>query len=174
VFNRDMQRFQLLTRAWLLGRVVAVVASVGGVAEATSGCAGGIDVPVQPLLEVQRFDSGFATPRRFIVRDPDSWAALWPQIIGTLRPTPPAPVVDFTHDVVVVAAMGSKPTNGYEIDVEAVRLYADGAAISVREQSPAPECTVADHVTSPITAVLVPRFTGTATFAEHSAQVGCR
>jgi hypothetical protein len=139
------------------------------------GCGAGVDLPVQPLpqAEQMRFQSGMATPQRLVIRDPASWATVWPQIVGPHRPILPVPPVDFTRDVVVIAAMGTRPTGSYSIDVEDVRLYPDEASISVREQSPGARCIVTDVVTAPIAVVLVPSFAGPATFVEHASQLPC-
>jgi len=140
-----------------------------------------IDVPenaqpvlVQPIPEADRaiFSSGMTTRQRLIVRDHATWVTLWPQIYGRIPPAP-VPTIDFTSSVVIVAAMGMEPTTSYVIHIDDVRTLDENAWISVTEESPAPECTVGNVVTTPVAVVVVPRFTGQATFLEYTSQVAC-
>jgi hypothetical protein len=139
------------------------------------GCDSGGQVEVQPLPEAEamRYHSGMTTPQRLVVRDTATWTELWPQIVGSNRPIPPVPAVDFSDDLVIVAAMGTKPTGGYSIDVDEVRVASEDAAISVQSRSPATGCLVTPLVTAPLSIVVVPRFAGRPTFVEHASQRTC-
>jgi hypothetical protein len=151
-----------------------------GATAVSIGCSSGVSIgpemPVdtQPLAEVQpfRFYSGMKMRQRLVVRDAATWANAWQQI--TWSPLTTAPVVDFASDLLIVAAMGTMPTGGYSIDVDDVGVGGGNASISITEQSPGPTCVVTQSLTAPVTVVVVPKFAGQATFAEHTAQLACR
>jgi hypothetical protein len=133
-------------------------------------------VQFQPLPEAQgmRYYSGIATRQRLVVGDAATWANVWEQIVGTLRPVPPVPAIDFPSKLVIVAAMGTRATGGYSIDVEDVSLMADDASISIKEESPGSGCIVTEALTAPVAVVVVPRFAGQASFLEHASQRACQ
>ncbi|TMQ03815.1 MAG: protease complex subunit PrcB family protein [Deltaproteobacteria bacterium] len=144
---------------------------------ASIGCSSsGVQVPVQPLAEAQsmRLSSGMTIHQRLVIRDASTWSMVWLQIVGSHRPIPPVPAVDFTTSTVLVAAMGVRPTGGYAIAIDEVELHADAAAIAVDEQSPGPGCVVTASETTPVAVVVVPSFRGEATFLEHMSQLTCR
>jgi hypothetical protein len=131
---------------------------------------------VQPLAagEPMRFHSGLTTRQRLVIRDAATWANVWHQIAGTIQPAPAVPVIDFATGLVIVAAMGTKSSGGYSIEVDDVHTIAGGASISVTEQSPGSGCAVTQAFTAPVAVVVVPRFSGQATFVEHSSLHACR
>jgi hypothetical protein len=57
--------------------------------------------------------------------------------------------------------------------VTSAHILGADAWISVVERSPARECFTASLITHPATAVLVPRFEGSATFVERSVLRHC-
>jgi hypothetical protein len=166
-YRRSMhKRSRLLLSASFVSAMVVVV-----------GCADNVpSVQIQPLPEAQpvRYYSGITTQQRLVVRDAATWASTWQQIVSRIQPPPPVPMVDFASNLVIVAAMGTKPTGGYSIDVDNVRISGPDASISVTEQSPGSGCVVTQAETAPVAVVLVPQFTGQATFIEHSTQLACR
>lgn len=133
-------------------------------------------IPPPPLAEADglRYYSGMATRQRLVVGDAATWAGVWAQMVGHLRPAPDAPVVDFAGKLVIVAAMGTRNTGGYSIAVTDVRLVGNDASISVREESPGSGCGVTAALTAPVAVVVVPRFTGHARFLEQTSERACR
>lgn len=124
-------------------------------------------------LDVGSYD-GMATRQRLVVRDGATWAALWQQLASNHRPIPAVPAVDFAGNVVIVAAMGTRSSGGYSIDIDDVRMGGGDARISVTERSPGDGCMVTMALTAPVAAVVVPRFLGQATFLERTEQRACR
>ena len=123
--------------------------------------------------EYLRFNSGITTRERIIVRTASSWEALWPQIVGSLRPIPPTPAIDFATKTVIVATMGSRNSGGYVITVDEVREARGNAWIAVSEKAPGTRCGTTGAITTPIAVVVVPRFDGSAAFSERTATVDC-
>jgi hypothetical protein len=140
------------------------------------GCDDGQAAPIQPLPEAQvvRNNSGLTTKQRLIVGDGASWATLWNEIASPIQPVPAVPAVDFADNVVIVAAMGRKPTGGYTISIDEVRIAAGDARISVTQASPGSGCYVTESETTPVDIVITPRFAGQAMFNEHTSQDACR
>ena len=133
---------------------------------------------MQPLPEADamRFDSGIATRQRLVIRDQATWTTEWSQIVSIYvqQSVPPLPAVDFASNAVVVAAMGSRPTGGYAIEIDDVRMMGEDASISVNEQSPGNGCGVTAAFTFPLAVVLVPAFSGHATFVENTSEHSCQ
>ena len=108
-----------------------------------------------PDLELRRIGqwarSGIGEARRMVVRDANAFAQVWSELGAGDRPE-----VDFTQNVVVVAALGQRPTGGYEIAVSHVG-QADGQLnIEVVETTPGPNCLTAGAETQPVDVVVVP------------------
>jgi hypothetical protein len=64
-----------------------------------------------PLQQVGNFGAAegvFPSESTLVVRDQQSWLNLWTQMAGNSVPTPPAPAVDFTQNMLLVAAAGDR------------------------------------------------------------------
>ena len=62
--------------------------------------------------------SGFysETAKRFIIKTRDEFSDFWKQFTARIPPEngmPPLPAVDFSKEMVIVTAMGMRPTSGY-------------------------------------------------------------
>jgi hypothetical protein len=137
---------------------------------------GATAIPTQPLAEAiapQGYGSTFTTRQRIVVRDAAAWAALWPRLVGNQTPVPPVPAVDFSRSMIILAAMGTKPSSGYAITIDAVFQSGGTTYAGVRETSPADDCLVLTVITSPIDAVLVPRSDAPVIFRERAETHHC-
>jgi hypothetical protein len=92
-------------------------------------------------------------PREVVVRSTEEWRALWKQ-----HSPQDAPRVDFNGAIVVGVFLGSRPTAGYRVQIEAVRLEGAKAVVEYRERRPDPGDIVAQILTAPFDLV---RVTGT-------------
>jgi|SRR6185503_5787474 len=157
--------------------VIATVLACGGQLSSVPphAPADAAPVTVEPVADLQsvRFNSGISTRERTLVRTRATWEALWPQIVGSLRPIPPVPAVDFATKTVIVASMGTRSSGGYVISVDDVRQARGDAWITITERSPGSGCGTTAAITTPIAAVVVPRFDGTATYVERTTSVNC-
>jgi hypothetical protein len=54
---------------------------------------------------------------RLVIRNRDEFSKFWIELLGTSSYKPPPPAVDFSREMIVVAAMGQKPSSGYQIVV---------------------------------------------------------
>jgi hypothetical protein len=130
-------------------------------------------VAFQVLHEVHTATSSVRERRRAVIRSEAEWLAFWDEFTGTVVPKPAPPQIDFAQHMVIVAAMGERPTGGYLIDVESVTEGDGGLTVLVAETSPAQDCAVTQVLTAPITAVVVPRNEGTVTFVEEGRTQAC-
>lgn len=58
---------------------------------------------------------GITERMRLVIRDRDKFDELWQQLNRFQSYKPPLPEVDFSREMILVAAMGQQPTSGYEI-----------------------------------------------------------
>jgi hypothetical protein len=120
-------------------------------------------------------NSGFDKPARTVVRDAAAWRALWSQIYVGSAPVPAPPAIDFSREMVVVVALGSRSTGGYGILLEdASEDGAGGTAITVRSISPGPGCGVTLAFTQPVDVARLPLRQGDVRFVERSQVIDCK
>jgi hypothetical protein len=133
---------------------------------------GAAPVPFDQIV-FERF-SGIDAHRRLVVQDAESWSRLWRQIAGNRTPQPPPPTADFSRDMLVVAAMGTRATGGYTISVAGVYRDQSRLFVVVREVSPSSDCMLIQAITAPVAVARVPRSVEPATFVEQQETLNCR
>ncbi len=114
----------------------------------------GSSLPFRPLTSTSW--SGYTAPAALRIDDAGQWRNAWDVIWKWTSPVPKVPDVDFATDMVLVFAMGQRPTCGYAIAVESVEISGGAVRAHLVETSPGPVCVVCAAVTSPVTAVAVP------------------
>lgn len=150
-----------------LNRSIALVMSmlVAGCAELPSISPGLDQVPLpgEPV-QVVRLEayfpvhySGLDAPARLVVESQAEWALVWQRIWGSHDPVPALPSIDFDRETVLVAAMGTRPTGGYAIRVDAAAAQGERVAVRVVETSPGSRCALTQAFTAPIDIVKLPR-----------------
>jgi hypothetical protein len=106
--------------------------------------------------------SGIDTPTRLVVRDSASWAGVW----ASMEMSEARPAVDFSSQMVLIAAMGSRSSGGYEITIDSVKISRSEYLIFVRTREPADDCGVPAVLTQPIDVVQVPKLALSPRFVE--------
>ena len=120
------------------------------------------------------FFSGMNTPARLVVRDAITWQAVWAQIYRGTSPVPPAPSIDFSREMVIVAALGTRGSSGFDALIDgATEADAGGAAIAIRSTSPGAGCASLTVLTQPVDIAWMPRRDGAVTFVERSTVTTC-
>src|SRR5688500_5722691 len=76
--------------------------------------------PVDTTFKYFRFNNGVTTARRSVIQDVATWSALWAQIVSTHSPKPPVPAVDFSREMVLFAAMGTRNSGGFVMSIDSV------------------------------------------------------
>ena len=115
---------------------------------------GAIQLESRTLVQHGGNYSPYHEHARLLIHDEDAWEQRWSQIVGD---DIPAPAVDFTSEMVLVAAMGVRNSSGYGITFEGVFENAEGLYVQVLETSPGPNCGVFDAISAPVIAVAIPR-----------------
>ena len=106
----------------------------------------------------------FASETMLVVRDQPSWQMLWSQMTANQFPAPQLPAVDFTKDMVLVAAAGTRPSGGYSISITDAVESSGSVTVNVTITSRGSNCAVTAVVTSPVDIATVARQDGTVGF----------
>jgi hypothetical protein len=102
------------------------------------------------LRAAYRFNSGLTEAGNFVIRDYRSWHRLWDRMVAPHGPRPPSPGVDFSRDMILVAAMGARPTGGYRIQIISVHERPAELLATVVRTSPGRRCGTIQAVTEPV------------------------
>jgi hypothetical protein len=143
-------------------KLTAFLAAFVGVALAS--CSSTPDEPTSAPFGfeslVRQEQSGLVAPEQRVIRTEQAWAEAWKEIMTYRVPAPELPAVDFARDMVVLVALGERPTAGHSVQVVSVEL--DGAFVRVlaRETKPSADMAQATVVTHPVHAVRVARSDG--------------
>jgi hypothetical protein len=108
-----------------------------------------------PARSAYRFNSGIAKPLLTAVRDHRAWHALWDGIAARNGPRRAAPAVDFSREMLLVAAMGARPTGGYTIQIVSVRDTGRDLVVTAVRTSPGRRCGAAAATSEPADIVKV-------------------
>ena len=146
------------------GRLALSAALFAACAAAGPSDGTGGQPPPEALLSESH--SGLAAARREVVRDAASWERLWAEIHKDRSPAPAPPAVDFARDMLVVAALGTRPSGGFAVAVTSVVARGDRLDVTVLESCPARDAMVTMAVTQPLQVVRVARAAGTPSFHE--------
>ena len=136
-----------------------------------------VPVDFEPLGE--GLGLGFMTlggprePARLVIRQQEEWAEFWSGIGGPRVLAAAAPSVDFDSKMVVVAAMGQRPTGGYGVAVEGVYDSSGELYVEVLEWSPTVGCFTTQAFTAPVAIVVVSARDGPVHFMERKESKDC-
>jgi protease stability complex PrcB-like protein len=117
--------------------------------------------------------SGLIDSLRVVVRDSSAWRQLWQQINRPFIPPPSLPSIDFRREMVVVAALGSRPNGGFDVVIEGAAEDSSGIEIDVRRSSPAAGCPVSAVETQPVDLARLPASARSLRFRERSLVIPC-
>lgn len=112
---------------------------------------------MEEVYSVQAHWSGYEDPVRTVITDEETWAEAWETLHATVSPMPERPYVDFNASVLVLAAMGERPSTGYSVTIEAVQHHEGTLYVSLLERSPGASCITGGALTAPAHVVQVPR-----------------
>lgn len=160
-------------------RLLTVVASL---ALLSTACSSPLTTPSAPVTltrfasgpESLAYYSGLREPLQRVVRDEGEWREVWSAIWRNHAPKPSLPTVDFAREMVVVAALGERPTGGYGILISSASEAAGGLAIEVRAISLVGACGTTQALTQPVDAARVTRRDGPVVFKTITETQDCR
>lgn len=107
--------------------------------------------------------SAVEASQQLVIRDAAALARWWADAWRTMSHPPTMPDVDFTREMIAIAALGSRPTSGYDIVIESATLVRAGIVIVVRTSEP-PGGTILPVVTHPVDIARLPRRDEAVTF----------
>lgn len=152
-----------------------------------AGCGGSAVAPVDfnigPQVTVTHlrsdglpltYYSGLTVAQRTVVRDAATWQATWRAIWDRTLPAPALPTIDFTREMVVVAALGERNTGGYAIGIDSAATADSGVVVWVHSTSPGASCGLTQALTQPVDVARLPLLPGPVTFRERAQTVDCR
>jgi hypothetical protein len=117
--------------------------------------------------------SGISDSSRLVIRDAASWKSYWNAIHRPFIPAPPPPEVDFTREIVVLAAMGTRPTGGFAIRIDSAVTDSARVLVLVRQVIPGTGCAVPAVVTQPVDLVRIPATGLPVSFTERLERTDC-
>jgi len=120
------------------------------------------------------YNSGIADSLRIVIRDAKAWRKIWQRIHTPFSPEPALPEIDFSRQLVVVVALGTRPTGGYGIIVDRAFQRDNRLEIKVRKQSPGQTCFTNQSVTQPVDIVLIPKTERSVVFRETEVVHECQ
>jgi hypothetical protein len=139
---------------------LAVVLGVGACSDSASPPGEpGASIPVVRLRSDPSpfsFYSGLDKPDRIVIRDPVTWQIVWKKVWLGDSEVPAAPTVDFSSEMIVVAALGARSTGGYAILIDRANEVANGGIrVTIRSISPL-NCLVTEAFTQPVDIARLP------------------
>ena len=165
-----------MTRTLLAAAMLVLSAGCANVELSTSPSNGDVLPFVRLRAEPYSYSyySGFAEPARLVVRDAVQWSAVWARIHAGVTPQPARPEVDFSREMIIVAAMGGRNSGGFGILIEdATAIGSDGVAVTVRSIAPGSRCIVTGALTAPVDVARLPRRNGVVQFTERMQTHDC-
>ena len=117
--------------------------------------------------------SGFGEPARLVVGDSAEWAARWATAFARQTSIPALPTVNFARDMVLVAALGARPSGGYDIAIEGVAPEEAGAVVLVTSTVPSDECGYTAAITTPVVMLRVGAVADGIRFLEEAETRSC-
>ena len=125
---------------------------------------------ITPTAPQIAYYSSLGKPERLLVRDEATFLDVWTRAFG---PDAPPPRVDFTHERVIVAALGERASGGFGIEVKNAAVEAGELVVDVTSTSPGRDCVVTLALTQPVDMVRVRARAGSARFREQSLVRDC-
>jgi hypothetical protein len=126
-----------------------------------------------PAFQWHRSFNGIDHPGTSVIRDAAEWESVWARITARSMPKTPAPAIDFSKEMVVFVALGSRSSGGYAAEVVHVVATNDGIGVDYVATSPGENCLTIGAFTQPIDLVIVRRVEGSAAFKRRDRTSSC-
>jgi len=118
-------------------------------------------------------NSGYDQPLTLAIHDRVTWERTWNDINRRINPVPLLPEVDFAKEMVLVAAIGSRPSSGFEVVFTGATEAGDVVTVDVESRSPGPTCVTLTVVTAPVDLARITRRNGAIVFRTTQKVVNC-
>jgi protease stability complex PrcB-like protein len=171
--TRPVSVGRLMLRSCRIIAMTFVVAACGG---SVSEPPAGTPIPLT-RLSANPYSltccSAIAQSERRVVRDNATWQTVWTETWRGTSPTPALPSVDFTKEMLIVAALGSRSTGGYGIVVDSALMTSSGLTVWIGTSSPGARCITTQAFTSPVDIARVQRIDAPVGFVDVPRVVQC-
>ena len=124
------------------------------------------------------WNGGIWDQLRIVIRDRATWENTWRRIVSPdpyhdpYQAVPALPEIDFSREMLVVVAMGQRPSSGYQIIIKSAREGRNRLEVEVES---VPACGMQMAVmTAPIDIVRIPKTDLPVTFREVEVKRGCK
>ena len=117
--------------------------------------------------------SGIADSQRVVIRDTTAWRKYWTDIHRPFIPAPAVPAVDFSHEVVLLASMGTRRSGGFVIRIDSATTDSASLIVQVTQVLPGRGCAVPAAVTQPVDLVRLPALSLPIAFRERVERTDC-
>lgn len=87
---------------------------------------------------------------------------------------PELPKIDFSREMIVMLALGTRPSGGYGIIVDKAYLRVGRLEKVVRKESPGRNCSVTMELTKPVDVVRLPKIDREVVFREKEIVHSCK
>jgi hypothetical protein len=143
----------------MTNRLILLAAlSIAAAAPAAAQQSPGLTRFGDPVEGTFRHNSQIVRAGAHAIRSEADWQRLWATMTrgGSYRPLPQ---VDFSREMLLVAAMGARSSGGYAIRITGVRETRRALTVSVLRRSLGPRCGATAAITEPADIVRVPMST---------------
>ena len=134
--------------------LIAIALSIGcqGVSNPP---AGGTPFGARVLVDsaaalAHEYYSGLRDSTRLVIADPATWATTWMHLYTGRRPQPPLPAIDFGTERVLLAALGERPTGGFDIRIDSIVRFEFGTVAYLSRFAPGQSCFTTQALTQPV------------------------
>ena len=117
-------------------------------------------------------NTGIRVRRTEVISAQSRWIAVWDEIMATRSPKPPLPAVDFSANVLLLAALGDTPDACKSVVIERVEQRGGMFVVSVKETRPPASCVCPPVVAQPVHVVAAARVATTGSFEWRSVTEG--
>ncbi|HET7308296.1 MAG TPA: protease complex subunit PrcB family protein [Gammaproteobacteria bacterium] len=84
-----------------------------------------------------------------VIRDSETFVAVWRRATARQYPQPAPPEIDFSRSMVIAVFLGERRSGGYQIGVGALTPSPGGLRVTVRETRPGAGCNTTQALTEP-------------------------
>lgn len=115
-----------------------------------------------PVARFRRDSVAFATfsgvidSTRVVIRDRARWREYWARIHSPFVPPPREPEIDFEREMIILAALGRRPSLGYDILIRSATRDSAGIEVQLRRSNPGQGCPVSAAATEPVDLARIP------------------
>jgi hypothetical protein len=156
----------------------SVLAAVGlclgcGAGQAATRPERGIATSFPPEVVAATQHSGQREKAYLVIRSAEEAARAWPALWKSQARPPLMPAVDFSREMLVVAAIGERVGAGFQVTVADALAEGFVLEIGVVETRPGEGCVTESVPTTPAVVARLPRFEGRVEFVEFVVTERC-